>query len=67
MMKLPASGRKALRDARQAVLARRSAPGTHTAPAPFTTAMEVLMKLGDFLKKVEGMDPDTILCVAGVI
>ena len=24
------------------------------------------MKLGDFLKKVEGMDPDTILCVAEV-
>ena len=24
------------------------------------------MKLGDFLKKVEGLDPDTILCVAEV-
>lgn len=24
------------------------------------------MKLGDFLKRVEGMDPDTILCVAEV-
>ena len=24
------------------------------------------MKLGDFLRKVEGMDPDTILCVAEV-
>jgi hypothetical protein len=24
------------------------------------------MKLGDFLKTVEGMDPDTILCVAEV-
>ncbi len=22
------------------------------------------MKLGDFLKRVEGLDPDTILCVA---
>jgi hypothetical protein len=24
------------------------------------------MKLGDFLKKVEGLDPNTILCVAEV-
>ena len=24
------------------------------------------MKLGDFLRKVEGLDPDTILCVAEV-
>jgi hypothetical protein len=24
------------------------------------------MKLGDFLKKVEGLNPDTILCVAEV-
>ena len=24
------------------------------------------MKLGDFLKKVEGLDPDTILCVAEI-
>jgi hypothetical protein len=24
------------------------------------------MKLGDFLKKVEGLDPDTILCVSEV-
>jgi hypothetical protein len=24
------------------------------------------MKLGDFLKKVEGMDPETLLCVAEV-
>jgi hypothetical protein len=24
------------------------------------------MKLGDFLSKVEGLDPDTILCVAEV-
>jgi len=24
------------------------------------------MKLGDFLSKVQGMDPDTILCVAEV-
>ena len=24
------------------------------------------MKLGDFLRKVEGMDPNTILCVAEV-
>jgi hypothetical protein len=43
-----------------------SATGTAAAPAPFTTATEVLMKLSDFLKKVEGMDPDTILCVAEV-
>jgi hypothetical protein len=43
-----------------------SAAGTDAAPAPFTTATEVLMKLGDFLKKVEGMNPDTILCVAEV-
>jgi hypothetical protein len=28
--------------------------------------METLMKLGDFLRKVEGLDPDTILCVAEV-
>ena len=24
------------------------------------------MKLGDFLKKVEGLDPNTILCVAEI-
>jgi hypothetical protein len=27
---------------------------------------DMAMKLGDFLKKVEGMDPDTILCVSEV-
>jgi hypothetical protein len=29
-------------------------------------AEEMCMKLGDFLRKVEGMDPNTILCVAEV-